>query len=328
MNNHIYIFYLLISFCAGMVFLTPSLLWYLKNNKNFKYYQNYQYFFPFFFAFTAIIFSHSIHLYVSSNMPDAGFYSLIILVIVQVIGIHLFSLFLALWVHNFFQVKYKKFLDTFILIATVSSLIAILTIFFTFYIGKEPSGKQIISFPTTYIFNTIFSIIIAYGSLNGIIYYRKMDDPLLKRMVSVYVFPTGLILLAIYIGSFIKGSPVATELETIKGYLLPAFYLAWTFLGAYYCIRYYYPLPLLGEENSTEKKAGQEFSPEDFVKEYDLTAREGEIVELLIRGCSNNEISEELSISLPTVKTHIHNIFKKTSCGSRTELLSIVFQGM
>lgn len=51
-----------------------------------------------------------------------------------------------------------------------------------------------------------------------------------------------------------------------------------------------------------------------------LTARETEIVNLVISGCRNREISERLTISEKTVKAHLSNIFAKLGVRDRLEL--------
>ncbi|HBF59257.1 MAG TPA: DNA-binding response regulator, partial [Exiguobacterium sp.] len=43
----------------------------------------------------------------------------------------------------------------------------------------------------------------------------------------------------------------------------------------------------------------------------DLTEREQEVLQLMARGMSNQEIADELFISLKTVKTHVSNILSK-----------------
>ena len=71
-----------------------------------------------------------------------------------------------------------------------------------------------------------------------------------------------------------------------------------------------------------------EFSLEDSLekvkKEYDLTDREKELVELIYEGRSNAEIAEILFISESTVKTHIYNIFKKMKIKNRMSVMRIV----
>jgi len=51
-----------------------------------------------------------------------------------------------------------------------------------------------------------------------------------------------------------------------------------------------------------------------------LTARESEVVDLVISGCRNREIAERLSISEKTVKAHLSNIFAKLGVRDRLEL--------
>ncbi len=60
-----------------------------------------------------------------------------------------------------------------------------------------------------------------------------------------------------------------------------------------------------------------------FSMEYQLTAREQEILALLLDNNSNQEISDKLKISLGTTKTHTHNIFQKLGVRKRRELLEL-----
>jgi DNA-binding NarL/FixJ family response regulator len=52
-----------------------------------------------------------------------------------------------------------------------------------------------------------------------------------------------------------------------------------------------------------------------------LSARELEIVELVVTGLSNHKISQRLEISKRTVDNHISNILKKTGATNRVELV-------
>jgi LuxR family transcriptional regulator of csgAB operon len=52
-----------------------------------------------------------------------------------------------------------------------------------------------------------------------------------------------------------------------------------------------------------------------------LTKREKEIMRLLGHGASNLEIADELFVSENTVKTHLHNIFKKINAKNRLQAL-------
>lgn len=61
----------------------------------------------------------------------------------------------------------------------------------------------------------------------------------------------------------------------------------------------------------------------NFAHAHQLTAREADVLGLINRGYSNQEIADALVISLSTVKKHIYNIFSKTGAGSRSQLISL-----
>lgn len=50
-----------------------------------------------------------------------------------------------------------------------------------------------------------------------------------------------------------------------------------------------------------------------------LTERECQVLALVAEGCSNQEIAQQLTIELGTVKNHVHNILRKLNVASREE---------
>ena len=60
-------------------------------------------------------------------------------------------------------------------------------------------------------------------------------------------------------------------------------------------------------------------------EKYFLSHREIEVLAEIIDGRTNTEISENLSVSLSTIKKHVYNIFNKTGVGSRTQLMNLIF---
>ena len=58
---------------------------------------------------------------------------------------------------------------------------------------------------------------------------------------------------------------------------------------------------------------------------YSLTGREREILGYLALGHSGAYISEELLISPNTVRTHIHNIYRKVGVASREDIVRLVW---
>lgn len=76
--------------------------------------------------------------------------------------------------------------------------------------------------------------------------------------------------------------------------------------------------------NKEEKIKGNPAGEMDEICEkYKITAREREIILLLINGHTYHDIEVLLSISLPTVKTHVSHIYKKLNIKNKIELVNL-----
>jgi DNA-binding NarL/FixJ family response regulator len=60
--------------------------------------------------------------------------------------------------------------------------------------------------------------------------------------------------------------------------------------------------------------------------DFNLTAREKEILKLIADGLSNKDISEKLVLSLYTVKNHVSNIIQKLAVDDRTQAAIIALK--
>lgn len=74
-------------------------------------------------------------------------------------------------------------------------------------------------------------------------------------------------------------------------------------------------------ENSNEEN-----QVKAFCEYYKLTKRESEILRLVLFGKKNQEIADELFISVGTVKSHIYSIYKKLSIDRRSQLMHVFMQ--
>ncbi len=61
---------------------------------------------------------------------------------------------------------------------------------------------------------------------------------------------------------------------------------------------------------------------EAFARRYQLSGREAEVAELVLRGYGNTQIASALGIAPATAKRHITRIFDKIGVNSRTQLIS------
>lgn len=95
-------------------------------------------------------------------------------------------------------------------------------------------------------------------------------------------------------------------------------------------------LPLLNRMLVMKLKSHAYLVEEDYVTEpaqvqeisvfEPLTAREQEVLELILTGISNRAIADSLNISESTVKTHARSIFSKYNVNTRAELISLLLK--
>lgn len=62
-------------------------------------------------------------------------------------------------------------------------------------------------------------------------------------------------------------------------------------------------------------------------KQYGITNREFEIVNLVMEGLSNEGIGGRIGVSLSTVKKHVYNIYQKMGINNRMELVNLLRRG-
>ncbi|PCJ82754.1 MAG: hypothetical protein COA49_00440 [Bacteroidetes bacterium] len=75
--------------------------------------------------------------------------------------------------------------------------------------------------------------------------------------------------------------------------------------------------PIFAERPNMEKKAW-------LFETYQITKREKEIINVIIQGKTNQQIADELFISLQTVKDHTHRIYTKIGINSRLKLVQMI----
>lgn len=77
-------------------------------------------------------------------------------------------------------------------------------------------------------------------------------------------------------------------------------------------------------ENNRSLDNTNDFKPnEKLILQLGLSKRELEVLELMAQGLSNQEISENLFVSLNTVKTHISRLFTKLNVKRRTQAVEM-----
>lgn len=88
--------------------------------------------------------------------------------------------------------------------------------------------------------------------------------------------------------------------------------------GVFLFFRIYRPLYI--PETKQEQSEKERFFA--FAVQHDLSARERDILRLLLEEKTNTEIADSLSISENTVKFHVKNLLQKTGCKNRNDLIA------
>ncbi|MFC2096686.1 LuxR C-terminal-related transcriptional regulator, partial [Bacteroidota bacterium] len=147
---------------------------------------------------------------------------------------------------------------------------------------------------------------------NYFIFSNHLKDKYKLRFVKLFAL-VNLLLYIVSVAFLILGE---NNLEFIAGYTILYFFkdiIPLILLSRYLKKNYVHP------ENVIKVDIKR-----SFVDQYGISKRESEIVDEIVQGKSNKEISERLFISLQTVKDHVHNIFLKTGVKNRVQLTNLI----
>ncbi|MCP4313017.1 MAG: response regulator transcription factor [Bacteroidetes bacterium] len=109
-------------------------------------------------------------------------------------------------------------------------------------------------------------------------------------------------------------------LHEIFTFLFIIFFLSWHLIPIFFMNLYLEKY----HSNTSTLQADFEVSLESFSGKFEISKREKEVVQLICKGLSNQEISDALFISLQTVKDHTHRIFNKTGVKNRVQLTNLI----
>ncbi|HTR43616.1 MAG TPA: helix-turn-helix transcriptional regulator [Pseudomonadales bacterium] len=90
------------------------------------------------------------------------------------------------------------------------------------------------------------------------------------------------------------------------------------------------PAPKLRRPRKNGSFSSGNSSPANMTPSLDgfeeLTVRQKDIVNLLFKGCSYREIGKSLGITLPTVRAHLHSVYKRLQVRSRAQAVAKIFR--
>jgi DNA-binding CsgD family transcriptional regulator len=144
--------------------------------------------------------------------------------------------------------------------------------------------------------------------------FSRIKGPPLRGIVRaflVYVGAFAALALAQLVVQDLPSSPIWLRRYPLEQLL---YYLGFT-IGALFYIARYVSVPV--------QAAGFDLST-DFVRRFNISNRERDIIEMMAKGFSNSAIAEKLYISSMTVKNHIYHIYRKTGAGNKIQLLNML----
>lgn len=152
-------------------------------------------------------------------------------------------------------------------------------------------------------------------------YSLSIDQPERKRSVaflgsSYAVFLSGVILLNISLYLWPQTGFLKWPLEAILDIVINSAVLLWVW-------KFSEALTDTISDAAFGRISSKNAGFDRLTDDMDITRREKEIIELICMGKSNQEIADDLYISLKTVKAHIYNIFQKTGVKRRVQLTKL-----
>lgn len=154
--------------------------------------------------------------------------------------------------------------------------------------------------------NILIMLIMAITLLDS---RRKRENPHSVRQLA-YLFLggyTAYLVPNVYYYSTGKGiGNYADPLILLGINLVPVIWMTFFYAG---------PAAALRDDETTRLDVKRTF------EKYNISGREEEIIEAIIRGKSNREIADQLYLSFHTVKNHVYNIYRKFNVRSRSQLI-------
>jgi DNA-binding CsgD family transcriptional regulator len=151
----------------------------------------------------------------------------------------------------------------------------------------------------------------------GVILFRgfgKIEDAWLRSAIRTFLIFLGVFAPIAAVQLVVQDIPTSPELFRDFPLEELGYYLGFVIMALVYLVRYF-----------AEPVRAPSFSlPEDFLRKYGISHREGDIIEMMAQGFSNSAIAEKLFISTLTVKNHVYHIYQKTGAGNKVQLLNMI----
>lgn len=307
MKHFIFLFHLL-SFFMGFMSIQLAVTAYIKFKK--QVIRDYIFFIA---ALTMILVQQTFVSYEIINLVEPSLLNNV-LNAAEYLASSCIIFFLPRFAHQLMQKEWKKTQDYLFKIAAFFPVGALIL----YHLSGTKIKAAVLS-------SSLLFLVIVYGIIFLFVHVESIASDYLKRILKCYLVIAVLAVPYMYLDTRIEHMAGLNQLFPYGLLSVPVFYFLWSLLSIYFGIRYFRiqndKIFTAVNEEETEERLKQE---ELFFQKFNITNREKEIIELLIKGYSYNQLADELVISITTVKTHVHNIYKKVGVKNKMELLYLM----
>ena len=312
--KYIYLFILIIGFTLGMPNAVIAFSIYRKSKKSRELLL-----FIFFYLFVIIkMFVFTFQSYLNIIRGYHSFFSEVVLEYANFVLSPCLCFFLVLFVHELLKIESRKMLNA---MFGVIVLVSILSLIMPSSVTVLREKNDLVLGVGFYFSEAVFYLCLLYTLVISIVLRRRVVMKNIQKLIKHILFVSGFFFPFLAIedimnitagGSFwpngISGITIA----------FPLYYAAFNAIILYHGLKNHFFISFgLHDLNLSNR----------FIVDNGITIREREIIGLVIRGFSNQDIAKELFISTQTVKNHIYNIFQKAQVPNRMELLNRIIHG-
>ena len=166
--------------------------------------------------------------------------------------------------------------------------------------------------------STLLFLSILYNTVTVLVHNQRIITRMIRSGIRNLAIVALVLLPILFVDIFIERIKFFGEAFTFGLFSVFVFYTVFSAMSLYNIVRGFNKLI------SHTYQPANTFSTDQMPDAYRITNREKEIIDCLLSGLTYRQIGEKLSISLPTVKTHVANIYKKIGVQNKIELLNAV----
>lgn len=309
--KHIIEFYYILTFASGIAGIVIAVFLNIKSkSKTAKYYLICQ------LLLTALVVSNNIYFYIFSIVPYQNVYLEMFFAIIFFLIFGGLIYIIPFLLYSFLGKKletYKKVIFIFL------SLFSIIFLLIPYFISQDKNKVlQFLWMELYSIYINIFYAVSIFTIIDAIINLKTIKNPVKRRILKA-----SLILIILSFPLFILDGywwffQVKLQIFPRNFNFMPLFYFIWNMLSIIYSAKYYF-----FNETAPASISLIEI-PETFLKQYEITEREKEVLILILKGYSYSEISGKLFISPGTIKNYAYNIYKKTGVNNKMALMNLI----